>query len=150
MPDIGLPERRTLFAVSFIVVAALIIGIIGLVWCDVLTIDGGALMMSGLLTLATFGYVLLTFDMSQSMREEMRLQRRQVKLERKPEVMEALETEALPLYNDVMNVRSGMSGTGAVQVDDEFYPAYPYVPTKFEDPSSVPRLLLSAASGNEV
>lgn len=143
MPDFELPARRTLLASSFIVVFALVAGIIGLVHYDVLTRDGGALVVSGLLTLATFGYVLLTFDMSQSMREEMRLQRRQVKLEQKPEVMAALERDALPLYNDVMNVRSAMSGTDTAQVGGEWYPAYPYVPTEYEDPSTAPRLLQS-------
>lgn len=143
MNGIDLPDRRVLLTFSFVAVTALIVGIIGLVYCNVLTINGGSLVMSGVLTLATFGYVALTFDMSRTMREEMRLQHRQVKLEQKPEVMEALETEVLPLYNDVMNVKGVMSGTGTVQVDNEYYPAYPYVPTEFQDPSTVPRLLQS-------
>lgn len=136
-------ERDTLLGGSAVTVAVIIVGIIGGVYWDVLTIDGGALLMSSVLAAGTFAYVLLTFDMSRSMREEMRLQRQQLKLEQKPEVMEALESEALPLYNDVMNVKNSMAGTETVQIDEEWYPAYPYVPTKFEDPSTVPRLLQS-------
>lgn len=136
-------ERDLLLGGSAVTVALIILGIIGLVYYDILTIDGGALLMSSVLAAGTFAYVLLTFDMSRSMREEMRLQRRQVKLERKPEVIEVLESEALPLYNDVINVKSAMAGTKTVQIGDEWYPSYPYVPTKYEDPSTVPRLLQS-------
>jgi len=139
----SLNRRDALLAGSAVAVTVIIVGIIGLVYFDVLTIDGGALLMSAVLAAGTFAYVLLTFDMSRSMREEMWLQRRQVKLERKPEVMEALESEALPLYHDVMNVKGSMAGTGAVLIGDERYPAYPYVPTQYENPSTVPRLLQS-------
>ncbi len=144
MVDINsLNKQDVLLGGSAVTIAVMIIGIIGGVYFDVLTIDGGALLMSAVLAAGTFGYVLLTFDMSRSMRDEMRLQRRQVKLERKPEVVKMLESEVLPLYNDAMNVKGAMAGSGAIRVDEDLYPAYPYVPTKFEDPSTVPRLLQS-------
>lgn len=156
MTDIELRDRRTLSVIAFAVVLVVVLGIIGGVYLNALTIDGGALLISAVLALATFAYVLLTFDMSRSMREEMQIQRRKVRLEKKPDVKRSLEQDLIPLYNDVMNVKNDVSGTGQrgadmVPIDDEFYRAYYRVSTRFEDPGSVPRFInvpINADPGN--
>lgn len=141
MVDIEWTARRTILTGSFALVTVLILAIIGAVYCNILTIQGGSLLVSSVLTVATFGYVLLTFDMSRTIREQMQIQQRSVRLERRPDVKQAIENELMPLSTDVSNVRRAFSGPGTGQVDGEYYQAFPFVPTEFEDPFSVPRLL---------
>ena len=138
------PARR--FAAGLLAAAAVIAAILGAYQCDVITLNEASLGVSSFLAVATFGYVILTHSMASSMRDEMEIAQKEVKLQQKPELKRTLRDDLQPLYTDVMNVKGEVTGVGSDGsdgeiLDDVHYRAFHPVSTEFEDPTGVPRFI---------
>lgn len=69
---------------------------------QILSIQGAGLLMDGLLTIGTLGYVLLTYSMVSQMRRDIEVRERH---QFRPHVIERIESALLPLREDIRRIR---------------------------------------------
>jgi len=131
--------RDTIIGISFIILTAIIIGVVLCVYFDILTVDLGALIVSSLLAIATFGYVALTYMMANTMREEMRHSEEVFKLRRKDDIISIIEGEIRPVIEDIQRHESEFNADQIHQYDsysneDSTFERIPKIKTNFDMP----------------
>jgi hypothetical protein len=106
----------------------LVIGIIGATHQGVFTVRGAGLVMDGVLTIGTLGYVFLTYSMVSQMRRDIEVRERH---QFRPVIIELLEEELLPLRDDILRTRQvirdgepGWNGPDGTVIDGSVYPSY--------------------------
>lgn len=136
MPD-GIQRR---FWVGLAAVTILIGSILGAYFFNVVNTDTARLLVSSILAVATFAYVLLTRSMAITMREEMELTKKQLKHRRKSDIIQIIQEEIQPVMTDVRRIRETFKGSGLRKgpdeetIGDETYDRLPEISTKFDRP----------------
>lgn len=124
--DDGLSFRESAAIVG--VAAIIITGIIVAAGRQIINLQGAGLLMDGMLTIATLGYVLLTCHMVSEMRRDADIRKQH---QNRPHVIDRLESGLLPLANDIRRVRLVLSdgetewdGPDGIVIDEELYRSY--------------------------
>jgi len=106
----------------------LVFGIIVAAQLRILTMNGAGLVMNGVLTIATLGYVFLTYGMVSQMRRDIEVRERH---ENRPYVIERLELALLPLRKDIRRIRRVLKsgnpqwhGPDQTQIGERFYRSF--------------------------
>lgn len=94
----------------------------------VLSIQGAGLLMDGVLTIGTLGYVFLTYSMVSQMRRDIEVRERH---QYRPYVIERLESALIPLNKDIQRIRRvlkdgepGWNGPNVTTIDETLYRSY--------------------------
>ena len=142
------PDGETLVKASLVVVIGVIVVALVGVYCGVLTVQTASLLVSSLLAIATFAYVLLTYSMATTMKEEMEHSKEVFKLRRKPDIIKIIREEIDPLLNELWQHRRTLDANGMHAYDawgtNPMYERVPGLETEFENPSN------AAALSNEI
>lgn len=139
---------ETLLKASFAVVIGVIVIVLAGVYSNGLTVQTASLIISSLLAIATFAYVLLTFSMASTMRDEMEHSKEVFKLRRKPDIIKIIQEEIDPILNELRQHRQSLDARGMHAFDawgtDPMYERAPDLETGFDNP------LHAAALSNEI
>lgn len=110
------------------VATALVGGIVVAARFGPIDFEGAQLLMDAVLTLATLGYVFLTYYMVSRMKKDTELRER---YQKRPHVIDRLETALLPLRYDIQRIsrvlsdgEPGWSGPDGAVIDGETYRSY--------------------------
>lgn len=122
----GLSTKQT----SVIIGGAILLVLSIIVAADqrILTIQGAGLLMDGLLTIGTLGYVFLTYSMVSQMRRDIEVRERH---QFRPNIIERLESALLPLRGDLQRIRRiirdgepGWNGPNETVIGESVYRSY--------------------------
>ena len=131
-------RRQRWLAVSLAVVLLVVVAILVAVHQNVLTTEDGALLMSGVLAVATFTYVLLAFDMVSTMREQMQQSKELFKLRRKDDVIRLIQNQIHPLTREISEHKHALKGRNnpeaydTIDVNGTWYRRLPRLSTEFD------------------
>lgn len=130
------PNRETLVKASFVAVIGIIASVLASVYCGALTVQKASLIVSSLLAIATFAYLLLTYSMATSMRDEMQHSKEVFKLRRKPDIIKIIQEEIDPLLSELWQHRRTLDAHGMHAYDawgtDPMYERVPELETEFD------------------
>lgn len=134
------PCNSVIAGLSFVFVTSLIAGVVAGALLDVVTGSTASLIISAILAIATFGYVLLTFEMAGAMKQQTEHAERSLKLQRKPDIVKIIEEEIKPRRNEIQMHRATFNATGfgsydQYQIDDStVVERFPELETEFSNP----------------
>lgn len=136
----GLSSKQALLVL--VGATVVVLGIIAAAVQDTLSQEEAGLVMNGVLTLATLGYVLLTYSMVSQMQRDVELRELHQK---RPIVIERLEEGLIPLSSDIRRINRVIkdgdpdwNGPNVDQIDGEFYPSYHDVQAGYKQ-ENIPR-----------
>lgn len=95
------PSNAVLAGLSFIIVTILTAGVVAAALLDVVSGSTASLIVSAILAVATFGYVLLTFGMASAMKQQNEHAEQSLKLQRKPDIVKIIDKEIQPRLNEI-------------------------------------------------
>jgi len=138
------PDGEMLGKASLVVVIGVIVVALAGVYCGVLTVQTASLLVSSLLAITTFAYVLLTYSMATTMKDEMEHSKEVFKLRRKPDIIKIIREEINPLLNELWQHRRTLDANGMHAYDawgtDPMYERVPQLETEFENPANAAAL----------
>jgi len=134
------PSQRTLIRGSLPVVTVTIVAVLAAVFTDDISVDTAGVVISGILAVATFSYVLLTYSMASSMDENLEQTKELFKLRRKPDIIRIIKNEIDPLLAELWSHRNTFNADGFNEYDSwgsmngTLYNRHPELESDFERP----------------
>lgn len=122
----GLSTKQTgaILGVATVLVAIIIVA----AHYRTINLQGAGLLMDGLLTIATLGYVFLTYNLVSQKRKDLEIRERRHK---RPHVVERIESDLLPLRYDIQRISRVLSdgeaewrGPNRIMIDGTTYRSY--------------------------
>lgn len=122
----GLSTKQTAVIIGGVLL--LVVSIIVAADQRILNMEGAGLLMDGVLTVSTLGYVFLTYSMVSQMRRDIEVRERH---QYRPHVIDQLESSLLPLRKDIQRIRRvlkdgepGWDGPNETVLDETLYRSY--------------------------
>ncbi|KAB1198116.1 MULTISPECIES: hypothetical protein [Haloferax] len=122
----GLSTKQTAVIIGGAIL--LVLSIIVATDQQILSIQGAGLLMDGVLTIGTLGYVFLTYSMVSQMRRDIEIRERH---QFRPNIIERLESALLPLRRDIQRIRRiirdgepGWNGPNETVIGESVYRSY--------------------------
>ena len=133
-------SNTVLAGISFIIVATLTGIVVAAALLDELSGSTASLIISAILAVATFGYVLLTFSMASTMQQQADLTAQALKLQQKPDIVKIIEEDIHPRLTDITTHRDAFNASDIdaydeYQIDENtFVERFPELENGFDSP----------------
>lgn len=141
--DHGLSTKQTVLIVGGIIIVTF--SIVPVSYYQLIDVSTARLLMDAILTIATFGYVLLTYNMVSQMKKDNEIRQRR---QNRPRVIKRLETDVIPLLNDIRYIRTTLrngesewNGPDQVAIGGEVYRCYHEIDPEYSI-QSIPRFTM--------